>query len=334
MAFIKKKGVNKVKPEKVKIKKKNMLPRTAIFNILIAILMIAAFLLLVTTLNKNKQTVKVVSLKAEVGNSIITEQDIKAKEISERDFDGEMILWENRKEEVIEKYPTMQIRRETPVFKDMVTGEQVLKYGYLYELKPDEELITFKYDNATAGGRIPVPGDRFRIRGSYRMSEEEKAAYQVVGTPVDNVASGEDVVTEEGQVKIESAQGQGQDYIIGDIRTALIFDVVTVVDMLNSNGDSIYEIMREANSLPKAERDKLKSEDSYKQLITPTSMLIVIKSERASKYTEFQAASNAAYTISLLSRDESLKEEDIKIGDSLLEGVGSGGTSTVTTPQN
>lgn len=333
MAFMKKKGVTTVKTKEVKIKKKNMLPRTAVFNVVIAVLMIVAFLLLMSTLGKYKKTVKVVALKDEVGNSIITEQDIKAKEISERDFDKEMVLWENRKEEIVDKYPTMQIRRETPVFKDMLTGEQVIKYEYLYELKPDEELITFKYDNATAGGRIPVPGDKFRIRGSYKMSEEEKKAYQSTGIPTSNASNGENVVNKAGEVKIESATGQ--DYVIGDIRTALIFDVVTVVDMLNNDGDSIYEIMREVNALPKAERDKMKSENSYKQLVTPTSMLIVIKSEQASKYTEFQAASNAAYTISLLSRDESLKEEDIKIGDSILDGVEAGATGgTVTTPQN
>jgi len=333
MAFMKKKGVTTVKTKEVKIKKKNMLPRTTMFNVVIAVLMLAAFLLLMITLGKYKKTVKVVSLKDEVGNSIITEQEIKAKEISERDFDAEMILWDNRKEEAIDKYPTMQIRRETPVFKDMLTGEQVVKYAYLYELKPDEELITFKYDNATAGGRIPVPGDKFRIRGSYKMSDEEKTSYQSTGTPISNASNGTNVVNAAGEVKIKSAAGQ--DYIIGDIRTALIFDVVTVVDMLNNDGDSIYEIIKEVNSLPKAERDKMKSENSYKQLVTPTSMLIVIKSEQASKYTEFQAASNAAYTISLLSRDESLKEEDIKIGDSILDGVGAGATGgTTTTPQN
>ena len=68
--------------------------------------------------------------------------------------------------------------------------------------------------------------------------------------------------------------------IVGKVRTDIIFDVVTVVDMLNEKGDSIFEIIRELEALPKAKQEELASTDSFKQSLTPRSLLLIVKSSQ------------------------------------------------------
>ena len=192
----------------------------------------------------------------------------------------------------------MQIRADTPIYEDMLTDEQIIRYKYLYELKPDEELLTFRYNPEEAGGRIPRPGDRFRIRGSYTIDKE---------------------IVERTKQELQQRGNFDDDTIVGNVRTAIIFDVVTVVDMLNSEGDSIYEIRAEAESLPLDMKEKLYKDDKFKESITPAAILIIVKSDQMNKFTEFQSNADAVYTLTILSRDESLMEDDIKTGKSIYD---------------
>lgn len=306
----KKKGLN------VSLKKRDNKLRGLTYYGIIAGILILAFVLLQIDARGYKVEVKVASLSEDIGNSVITEDKIKAKKILKKDVEKEMILWENRDKELVGKYPAMQIRKGTPIYKDMVSDEQVIRNEYLYELKPDEELLTFKYDNSMAGGRIARPGDKFRIRGSYTMEDGERE--KLINQGVAN-SKGEstDVKDGEGNVIIKSANEQ--DRIVGNVRTRLIFDVATVVDMLNGDGDSIYEIWDDVLALPKSEQEEIMEDDSFKSSVEPESLLIVVKSNQVSRYVEFQAAKDANYTLTILSRDKDLLEDDIKMGGSLIE---------------
>lgn len=285
---------------------------------IVAGILILAFVLLQVDAKGYKVEVKVASLKNDIGNNVITKGDLQPKVLLKKDVEKDMVLWRDIEEELIDKYPVMQIRKNTPIYKDMVSDKQVVRYEYLYELKPDEELLTFKYDNSMAGGRIARPGDRFRIRGSYKLDDGERERLIAQGV-LSGGALGEDVKDSGGNVVIKSANES--DSIVGDVRTRLIFDVATVVDMLNSDGDSIYEILGDLMALPKAEQEKIMESSEFKGQITPQSLLIVVKSNQVSRYVEFQAAKDANYTLTILSRDENLREDDIKLGGSLLESL-------------
>ena len=256
-----------------------------------------------------------------------------SSDLLKADYKEDMIKWGDREELIINKYPNMQIRQGIPIYKDMLRDDQKVRYEYLYELTPNEELLTFSYDHIEAGGRIPRPGDRFRIRGSYKLSDAELELLREGKLNVDKQNKDGDIKDEEGTVVIESSKDDW-DVINGDVRTKLIFDVVTVVDMLNSNGDSIYEVIRDLESLPKDQLEEKLSDDSVKDTLTPSSLLLVVKSDQVSRYVEFQSNTNATYTLTVLSRDKSLMEDDLKIGGSLVDIINKGSVTTDTGGDN
>lgn len=297
-----------------KLKKRSTKIRGMMYYGVVVGTLVVAFIGLQLSNRTYRKDLQVVSFKEDIGNVVIKESMMKPLKIAQRNLDSEMILWKD-KSEVVDKYPTMQIRRNTPVYRDMVTEEQVVKYQYIYDLKPDEELLTFRYTSGEAGGRIPRPGDRFRIRASYKM--EEKEINLLTQELKDRRKKGEDISDSSGNVMIK---GVGEeDILVGNIRTATIFDVVTVMDMLNSDGDSIYEIVKEVESMAPAEKEETLNKDEFKRKVTPDSLLLAVKSDQVSRYVEFQSNTNSKYTLTILSRDKSLMEDDIKSGNSILD---------------
>lgn len=297
-----------------KLKKRSTKIRGMMYYGVVVGTLVVAFIGLQLSNRTYRKDLQVVSFKEDIGNVVIKESMMKPLKIAQRNLNSEMILWKD-KSEVVDKYPTMQIRRNTPVYRDMVTEEQVVKYQYIYDLKPDEELLTFRYTSGEAGGRIPRPGDRFRIRASYKM--EEKEINLLTQELKDRRKKGEDISDSSGNVMIK---GVGEeDILVGNIRTATIFDVVTVMDMLNSDGDSIYEIVKEVESMAPAEKEETLNKDEFKRKVTPDSLLLAVKSDQVSRYVEFQSNTNSKYTLTILSRDKSLMEDDIKSGNSILD---------------
>lgn len=315
-----------------KTKKKSNAMRNIGFYLVVGGLLVVSFIGLQMETAKYKKEVSVVALKTEIGAKIIEPSDIKALKIPQKAYNPEMILWADREDPekgVINKYPSMQIRRDTPIYSDMITDKPPIRYQYLYELAPNEELLTFSYDNLKAAGRIPRPGDRFRIRGSYKLEDDEIEALKA--SNVEGVTGpAQDVKDEEGNVVIAGAQEGSK--IVGKVRTDIIFDVVTVVDMLNEKGDSIFEIIRELEALPKAKQEELASTDSIKQSLTPRSLLLIVKSSQVSKYVEFDANKDVEYTLTLLTRDKSLMEDDIRTGTSIIDSIDSK-SGTKSTPK-
>lgn len=287
--------------EEGKLKKRNTKMRNMVYYGVIVGMLMVTFIGLQLHAASYKKEVKVVALKKEIGNNLITEKDVHSIKIAERSMDKDMVKWDN-KEDVINKYPTMTIRKETPIYKDMVTNKQIIRYQYLYELKSDEELLTFRYSKEEAGGRIPKPGDRFRVRGSYKVEDKEKISLNNSG-----------VLGQTGESETD------KDIIIGETRVKTVFDVVTVVDMLNSDGESVYEIIEDTKKLSLPEQEKVITKSEYKKGITPDSLLLVVKSNQVDRYVELQANGDAVYTLTLLSRDKSLMDEDIKTGKSILD---------------
>ena len=146
---------------------------------------------------------------------------------------------------------------------------------------------------------------------------EEKEINLLTQELKDRRKKGEDISDSSGNVMIK---GVGEeDILVGNIRTATIFDVVTVMDMLNSDGDSIYEIVKEVESMAPAEKEETLNKDEFKRKVTPDSLLLAVKSDQVSRYVEFQSNTNSKYTLTILSRDKSLMEDDIKSGNSILD---------------
>lgn len=302
-----------------KMRKKSNFGKNAMFYGIVAVMLAVSFIGLQRETSKYKKEISLVSLKAEIGGKVVEVADLAPYKLPQKAVKEGMILWDDREEAVVGKYLTMQVRAETPLYEDMISQDSTIRYQYLYELAPNEELLTFSYNNMEAGGRIPRPGDRFRIRGSYKIPKEElerqRALMEQEATPTGK--AGQDIKDKDGKVVIESSTDSQQ--LIGEIKTDIVFDVVTVVDMLNSKGDSIFEINKQLEALSAAAQEELMADDTFKTSLTPESLLLIVKSEQVQKYVEYNAGSDVKYTLTLLTRDKSLMEDDIRSGGSVLD---------------
>lgn len=270
--------INKAKTSKAKIrnnKNKSLLLYGAVVgSFLIGLLMVFLFV------NEYKREVAVLTFNQAINDRALIEESFMARAtISEKDYKPGMVKWDDR-EQYVGMYASHFIRMEVPVYDDMFTEEQVLRTAYLYNLEGDEELLTFPYDIATAGGKLVTPGDRLRIRGSYAVGEE------------------------------------GTDK---EIKSEIIFDVVEVQDLLNSENESIVEKINEANRLSQKERETLMASSEFLTKITPQAILMVVKTKDLSKYVEFKAKEDPVYTITMLTRNEELQSKELNTGNSLLQ---------------
>lgn len=270
--------VNKAKTSKAKIrnnKNKSLLLYGAVVgSFLIGLLMVFMYV------NEYKREVAVLTFNQALNDRALVEESFMARAtISEKDYKPGMVKWKDR-EQYVGMYSSHFIRMDVPVYDDMFTEEQILRTAYLYNLAGDEELLTFPYDIATAGGKLVTPGDRLRIRGSYAVGDE------------------------------------GSDK---EIKSEIIFDVVEVQDLLNSENESIVEKINEANRLSQKERETLMASSEFLSKITPQAILMVVKTKDLSKYVEFKAKEDPVYTITMLTRNEELKSNELNTGNSLLQ---------------
>lgn len=269
------------KSTKIKIRN-NKMKNLGIYVIVLGVFFVG-MIGVISYVNTYKQEVTVLSFSEDmVDRKLIEEVLMKPKTVSQKDFTDDMVVWDER-EEYIGKFTGHFVRADTTVYKDMFAEEPVIRTAYLYNLDSDEELLTFPYDIATAGGKLVTPGDRLRIRGSYKLEND----------------------TEYGKK--------------GDVKSEIIFDVVEVQDLLNSENESIVDIIADANKLPLADRETLMSSGEFITKITPKAILMVVKTQETDTYVQFQAQEKPVYTITLLTRNEELKSTELNTGNSLLQ---------------
>lgn len=271
---------DKNKSTKVKIRN-NKMKNLVIYAIVIG-LFFMGLIGVIGYVSKYKKEVTVSSFNEDmVDRKLIEEVLLSPMKISEKDFTDDMVLWDDR-EEYIGKYTAHFVRANTPIYNDMFAEAPTVRTAYLYNLAADEELLTFPYSIGSAGGKIVTVGDRLRIRGSY---------------------------------KDESNGEKDSNYIV----SSTIFDVVEVVDMLNSNNESIVDIIEDANKLPVADREALMASEEFLSNITPNAILMVVKTKDLDKYVSFAAQEAPNFIITLLTRNEELKNTELNTGNSLLQ---------------
>lgn len=289
---------DRAKVTKVKIRNNNF--KTYGIYAVVVVMFLIGFIGVISYVNTYKKEVDVLSFNKNMLDRELVEESFMTKLVlAEKDFKDGMVKWNDR-EQFVGKYASHFVRYETPLYSDMFTEEQALRTAYLYSLENDEELLTFPYDIATAGGKLVTPGDRLRIRGSYEVEGEST---QVSNVEVD--ANGKTV--DKGTEQMEG--------VVADI----IFDVVEVKDLLNGTNESIVDIINDANKLPQVDRETLMASDDFVSRITPKAILMVVKTKDIDKYVAFQAKENPSYTITLLTRNEELKSTELNTGNSLLQ---------------
>lgn len=272
--------------------------KNRVLGIIIA-LGVIIFICIITAISaaENKKTVAVVRVKQDAAissNALITEDMIESYDMYYKEFDqyGTMdfsdgskrsviVRWSDRDLVVGSRYAAYYLRQGTILFWDQTIKQQTKKNSYLYSM--DGELLNIQMEPTTDFGDMVVPGDSLNIRVSYPKinydlpSEEQ---YQLT------LEQGNSTQTAETQV------------------TELLFSEVQILDMLNAEGNSIFDIYYDYISASKSKQDEALNNDEFLESITPASILIECTAEEADRFMEI-SAKNPTYLMTLLPRTSS-----------------------------
>lgn len=234
-----------------------------------------------------KDTVDVLRVKVKEGLPAyvpITEEDVETYSLIRREHHKGMIPAAD-KDEVIGKMPRYFLRQDSILYRDQLTDVRPLRNEWLYELGEDHEVITIPYNYLEAGGDVLMPGDRIRLRVSYEAEETD-------AVPNHNPYG------DNPNAFVAVTQNRGK-----TIKTEVLFEEIAVLDMLNSNSHSIYEVYKEVLKLDESQRQAVMKSDEFQRSIVPRSLLLAGTREQVDRYARFKSSDPTSFLITILGRD-------------------------------
>lgn len=266
--------------------------KSALVFIGLGVVIVIVLLINVFATAKLKEKVEVVQLKESVAqNQLITEDNLQKVEMYAAEFKkvGEVVLsdgstrsavvrWDERKN-IVGGYAAYYIRKNTCIYWDALTHETQRKNSYLYKM--DGELLKLDV-SADVFGEMVVPGDRVNIRCIYTETNynlptvAEYEAMEQLGLQMNT--------TTEVQTKL--------------------FSGVSVLDMLNSNGESIFDIYYNLINLSTSEQQAMLNSSEFKEKTAPSQILLCVTAEEADMYMRI-SNKNPQYMLTLLPREGS-----------------------------
>lgn len=239
-----------------------------------------------------KKTITVCRIKGDSpisANAMITESMLEPYEMYYKEFaqygtykfsDGStrstIVRWADRDLITNKRYAAYYMRQGTVLFWDATLKDQTRKNSYLYSM--DGELLNIKMTTTEDFGDMVVPGDSLNIRASYT-----KTVYDLTSQE-EYMLTGED-----------GADGVGVDVV------EPLFSEVQVLDMLNSSGESIFDIYYEYISMSKDQQAAMLADSSFLSSVKPSSILLEVTAEEVEHYMKVNSNS-PQYQMTLLPR--------------------------------
>lgn len=272
--------------------------RNRVIGVFLALGLIV-FVCVMTSLSsaENRKVVTVARIKQNnpiSANAIITESMIEAYDMYYKEFKnygtlkfsdgttrGTIVRWEDRGLVVGVRYAAYYMRGGTLLFWDATLKDQTRKNSYLYSMSG--ELLNIKLSTTQDFGDMVVPGDSLNIRATYTKVNYNLPSEEQYKLALDSGLSSNTVDT----VVIEP-----------------LFSEVQILDMLNSSGNSIFDIYYEYISMTKAEQSNCLESTDFLNSVKPASILIECTSEEVEHYMTMQSA-GASYQMTLLPRKSS-----------------------------
>lgn len=266
-----------------------------IFGLILAAVLVGLVIVIEFAFNMQKTaTVEVLGFNSDVYKDTLVTEDMMEKITmlqSEYEKSGEMdiqgttkrqiVLWDDRytllEQPVYVQYYTHSF---TPIFWYGVQPQTTTKNSYLYTM--DGELLKLDI-SADLFGDFIVPGDKINVRQVYTENK-----YYLPS--VSEYAAMQNTETGAGSVTVT--------------KTELLFSNATILDMMNGNGSSIYDVWYQWLALPTAEQKDALYDESFKEATAPSTILMCVTSEEVERYMEL-SSKGGQLTITLLPRDTS-----------------------------
>lgn len=308
-------------------------------NVFLILGILGIFLLFRFQLIAGEKKIEVVAVKHDVkaGVEIDKEKDLIKYEISRSDYES---MNNQKNADTGEKLSPVVLASEVDKLKgrkmcnytcagtilrrDMSTLESVSANPWTNNIPDDKqyEIYTMDFDSDSVDTRLLVPGAKIRIRGVLsieaqyvdeirsRITQKEKNIYS--GLSVIN--EGESVIREYAP----NSSSNNNNSLVKDVPVAeIIYPEIRVVDMLNSSGESIYDIYMSLLGMSYNERMSMletsvtEKQSSFMKRVIPQKLVLVVSSEDASDLAEFEEMSGMNFKYTILPYDKNEDEEDL-----------------------
>lgn len=260
---------------------------------LVFIIIITALLILwvYSMGRKAEDTVTVVMLKDNVyKNQVVTENMLQPYEMLVGEFEKfavvnangvktrRILLWDER-DMIINSFAAYPLKANTYAeVRDFIKSRVDNSDNVLYSF-PGKDII--KLDIATqdlqAFKTFLQPGDRLNISAVYSTTETILEDDGYGGTIKNTVES---------------------------FKTEDVFRDIMLADLLNSNGESILDIYASYKDMTVYEQANLDASQSFKESVTPVSLLVALTPEEKERYYYFSGKSQVEFKASLPQRVE------------------------------
>lgn len=264
---------------------KNMIKKVIAVVLSIAVI-VGSYIAINKAAEDTRNTVAVVRVKNNDGlemNTLITENDVETYNIIRTEYSEDMVLAEDI-ENVIDTYTMYYLRKNSIVYKDQVGGERPITNEWLYNLAEDEEVVTMQYNYLKCGGDILMPGDRVRIRATYDITNEASTNSSWYGDSSDAIE-----YSDKNNTK----------------RTQIIFDSIEIMDMLNEDSHSIYEIYKEILRMDEKQRQQVMRSEDFIKSILPRALVLAGTKDQINEYAKYANVKDGDLLITILSRENS-----------------------------
>lgn len=270
-------------------------------NRILGILIALAAVLIITIATaaasaESRKTIAVVRLKDDISaNALITDDMIEVYDMYYKEYEqygtmefsdgttrSTIVTWNMRDKVVGQRYAAYYLRKNTVLFWDSTIKDQTRKNSYLYSMSG--ELLNIQMTTTDDFGDMVVPGDSLNIYATYTDTNYD--------------------LPSEEQYKYQVESGTSTNSGVEQTKTELMFSEVQILDMLNGNGQSIFDIYYEYISKTKAEQQALLQDDSFLENVQPASILLEVTSEEVERYMKLQSK-GASYQMTLLPRKSS-----------------------------
>ncbi len=233
------------------------------------------------------------------------------------------ILWKDREELCINKTVSNYVKDGSVLTIRDVTDKQVSRNPWLEGIKDDQEIYTMKFDASDVNARLLMPGTQIRARfvfgveGQYLGEVRKDIIDKALEADNSGIGVRESVlmgygkaqastpqVDENGNpISVSSSQAVSGEFAVSEV----VIPRITIADMRNKDGESIFEIYSSLVKMPLAQRlDYLSTSIAdpdtameFQDRITPVDLTFIVDEKGASMLSEFENTEGAKlkYTI-------------------------------------
>jgi len=284
----------------------------------------------------DQREVEIVKFSKDVGiGTEITDEDIQSGTILTAEYndkanstwvgnDGKSqsgqiyIKWDNRKD-ILGMYVTNARRIDDAVTLRDLSDIEIEPNPWYSEVPVDNELYTLKFDASDIYTRMLLPGCTIRMRVITEVPSNKAEQYRakIKEKSVENVTTSEDGEIEDTNGYMSAilpylAQDQkSDDDSESEVPVAeVVFNNLVMLDALNSDGESIFDIYYALNNMDSTVRENYIRENAstLKSRLLPASLIMSLTPEQADSISEFENADITNYKYTIVKTDS--EDED------------------------